>query len=46
MWRDKLGETLAKRMVDVQNEALPPEQLRTLNDEINKLIRLMRGWEV
>jgi len=44
-WRLQLLHEIGQKVQDVQNAALGEARVRTLNDEINKLIRIKGHWE-
>ncbi|XP_014216299.1 pre-mRNA-splicing factor ISY1 homolog [Copidosoma floridanum] len=45
-WRNQIIREIAKKVAQIQNAGLGEFRIRDLNDEINKLLREKRHWEV
>uniref|UniRef100_A0A1Y1M2B9 Pre-mRNA-splicing factor ISY1 n=1 Tax=Photinus pyralis TaxID=7054 RepID=A0A1Y1M2B9_PHOPY len=45
-WRMQIIREIAKKVAQIQNAGLGEFRIRDLNDEINKLLREKRHWEV
>lgn len=45
-WRREVIGEISKKVAQIQNAGLGEFKLRDLNDEINKLLREKRHWEI
>ncbi|RKP25433.1 Isy1-like splicing factor [Syncephalis pseudoplumigaleata] len=44
-WRQHFIQEISRKVSQIQNVGLPEAQIRELNDEINRLMRVKRAWE-
>ncbi|KAI9599476.1 Isy1-like splicing factor [Syncephalis fuscata] len=44
-WRQHFIQEISRKVSQIQNVGLPESQIRELNDEINRVMRVKRAWE-
>ncbi|RKP06774.1 Isy1-like splicing family-domain-containing protein [Thamnocephalis sphaerospora] len=45
-WRQHFIHQISRKVAQIQNVGIPDHQLRELNDEINRLMRVKYAWEI
>ncbi|KAH0785399.1 Cell cycle control protein [Histomonas meleagridis] len=45
-WRKRVLETMDEKLTRLYTEPIPPAETRFLNDEVNKMIKEVRRWEM